>query len=366
MHINFVGGNVGLPLNLGSQELLTQLLSEQGAFLATIKKLTPHSILLKVENGELELPLAQSTKEQRAELAPGSLVRIEMFQEQTLVMTKVPPSKPQSFDPREGFAIPAQLDEALVELNIPATPTTIAVARALLEGGFALQEKLVWALLPWAENGQLEKVLPLLQAKFPLTPELVEVVEEVRHREGEQALLPKIREQLSPEFQESLTRPRWENRAKWSNKPQDREAVQRLVKLLVEERFVESLLNQQAHLGEHVFALPFLLNDDLYTSWVRIAQEQRPAEGSTERGFRIQLAIPTSHFGLVEADLAVWGKNIRLTLWVDGVDPENMAGALPNLEGELIAQGWEPSSLMVLRGPRKGGLGDAESSSLAL
>ncbi len=367
MHINFMGGNVQFPLNRGSWDLLTELLPANGSLLATVRRTTPHSIFLKIENRELELSLAQLDEEHRSALTPGSVVRLEVLQEQ-VIMTKLSHPRVQHVQSQEGPLIPSKIEEALVELNIPPTPTTIEVAQALLKGGFPLQETLLWAVIPWAKKGQLDLALLLLQARFPLTPELVKVVEELRNREGKEPILSSIGEQLSSELEEILTTPRWENRAKGSDRPQDREVVCRLGKILVEERFVEALLNRQAPQHEYVFALPFLLNGDLYTSWVRICAEQQHKEGfsADEPSFRIELEIPTNSLGLVEADLAIWGKNVSLVLWVEGVGHESLEDALPLLEEELMNQGWELSSVTILSAPREGGLTDAKSSSFTL
>lgn len=366
MQINFIGGNLQFPLNFSSGELLTELFKEGNALFATIRRSTPHSIFLMVESREFELPLAKLTKEQQAELTLGSLVRLEMLPDRTLLMTKMMESRFQG-ETQEIPSIETSLAEALLELNISATPETLEVAKALVEGGFPLQEKLVWALLPWAEREQLETALLLLRAKFPLTPELVELVEELRVREEIKAPIFRSQEELSLELKEALTEPRWENRDKLSTKSQDQELVRRLVKLVVEEQFVETLVNRQALGREYVFALPFLLNDDLYTSWVRISSEQQSKEGvSTEKSFRIDLEIPTTSLGLVEGELVVWGKSLRLTLWLEDGGTEFMGEELSALERELLSQGWEPSSLLLLQGPRKGGFGDAKSSCLTL
>ena len=366
MQISFIGGNFQFPLNFASGELLMELFQEGNALLATIKRSTPHSVFLMVDNREFELPLAKLTKEQQAELTLGSLVRLEILPDRTLLMTKMMESRLQG-QTQEVPLIETSLEEALVQLNIPATPDTLEVAKALVKGGFPLQEKLVWTLLPWAEKGQLETALLLLQAKFPLIKEMVELVEGLRAREEIKAPIYRIQEELSLELKEALSEPRWENRDKFSTKSQDQEVVRRLVKLVVEEQFVETLVNRQALGKEYVFALPFLLNDDLYTSWVRISPEQQSKEGAlTEKGFRIDLEIPTASFGLVEGELVVWGKRLRLALWLEDGGSEFMGEELPALERELLSRGWEPSSLVIRQGPRKGGFGDAKSSCLTL
>ena len=68
----------------------------------------------------------------------------------------------------------------MIELNVPPSKEAVIAAESLMKLGLPLREENLFAVLPWAEQGQLEAVLPLLQGGFPLLPELVELMEHPR------------------------------------------------------------------------------------------------------------------------------------------------------------------------------------------
>lgn len=361
MEVKLFGGEERPFMDAESWDSLLSVLNQDQPVVATVKRITSQSVLLKIGTRNWELPLNKLEAEQGKQLSAGDQVQLKLLSSERLLINKTG-YHPIYENPKETPLIPSSIQEAVLELGVPANPTTEAVAEALLKGGFALKEQLIWALVPWAEQGLLESAILLLQAKFPLTLELVEAVERFKERGPQQALLENVKENLSPELQETLEKPTWENRGKISTKAQDLKVLQGLTELVVEENFVQSLFNRNNLETEYVFSLPFLLGSDLHTSWVRIKPEQENQENAKqEPKFRIDLLIPTLSCGLVETELVVWGKSLRLTLWMENADFELMEDQLSLLKQELIGQGWTPSSLSILEGPREGGFAHAKS-----
>lgn len=339
---------------------LLKLLAEVDVLRGTVRRVTPSSIffVLQNEETEMELPLPL----QGRSLAPGQ--GVELTKEDGGLALKMLPHQPFTQVSVDQHTLGSkQLEQVLVELNIPPTEEAVLVAQGLLDRGFPLQESLVWSLLPWAEQGQLEEAFLVLQAKFPLKAELLAMVGQWKARPVGDALLAGARESFSPDLQELLEQPSLESRTRWSKRPFEGESFKALARLLIEERFVESLLDGQSNLNqsEYVLALPFLREDDLYATWIRITRDKTTSkdEDEGEKSYRVELTIPTSTWGLVGAELFVQGKAVTGTLKVSK-QPERMEGALKELELELGAAGWNPRELKVR------GWADAQGSGITV
>jgi hypothetical protein len=218
------------------------------------------------------------------------------------------------------------------------------VAQGLLQRGFPLQKDLLWRLLPWAEREQLEEAFQLLQARFPLEPSLVEMVAQLRARDVSRPLFPGVKNELSSELQELLKHPSWEGRRSWGDKFADGELFKALIRLVVEERFLEALS------PGFVFALPFLLGDDLWVSWVRIAkdddsQSKEAGAGTTSENLKVELQIPTINLGLVEVELWVREKALRIDFQVDDSGAKVLGECVEQLKRELATSGWEQTQI---------------------
>ncbi|HBN96570.1 MAG TPA: hypothetical protein DDZ66_09740 [Firmicutes bacterium] len=344
INIHSSGGKPNQPSNNMVNTLL-KLLAEQDVLRGIVRRFTPSSVFVFLQNEEVEVELPL----QGRSLAPGQLV--ELTQEGASVALKRLPHQPSvEVSAGQPGLNSKQIEQVLVELNIPPTEEAVLVAQGLMERGFPLQEPLVWSLLPWAEEGQLEEAFLVLQAKFPLKPELLAMVTQLKARPLGDAILAGARDSLPPDLQEILERPSLESRARWNNRFSEGETFKALARLLVEERFVESLLGRQSNPNqlEYVLALPFLRKDDLHAAWVRITRDEDSLkeEGDERGSFWLELEIPTSTLGLVWAELLVRGNTVAVTLKV-GEHLERAEEALEELEQELGASGWNPRELTV-------------------
>ena len=359
INIQQSGGTVHRPSN-DTVHTLLKLLAEQKVLRGTVLRVTPSSIFifLRNEETEVELPLLS----QGRSLVPGQVV--ELTKEDESVALKILPNQSSVEVSVERQALhPKQLEQVLLELNIPPTEEAILVAQGLMERGFPLQESLVWSLLPWAEKGQLEEAFLILQARFPLKRELLAMVRQLKARPVSDAILAGARESLPPDLQELLEHPNLESRTRWGKRFSEGETFKALARLLVEERFVEALLGRQnsSNQSEYVLALPFLRKDALHATWVRITRDETTTQedGKERKSFRIELEIPTSTLGLVGAELFVQGKTVEVTLKPEK-QPERVEHALEELEQELGAAGWN------LRGLKVRGWPDAQGSGITL
>lgn len=361
MRIVHAGGTMGPPSNITAHMSLFKLMAERDILLGLVRRVTPVSAFLQFDRTEVEWPLTSFSKEQRRALVGGRVVELKRQDEQTFALKIL--AAPAGAEGEGKSLAPPQLEQVLVELNIPPTSEAVLVAQGLLDRGFAIQEELVWSLLPWAERGQLEEAFLLLQAKYPLRPELLSLVRQSRGRSAGDALHLQARASLPPDLQELFASPSWETRAKWSDRLSEGEIFKTLVRLLVEERLAESLINQQSGLSEYVFALPFLRNDDLYASWVRIARDdgsRRRAVQPEETSFYIELQMPSATLGIVGAELCVQGKDVNIVLRVEDEMAARVQGDLELLEQELATAGWSVTGIKV------GGWKHAQSRSFTL
>lgn len=343
MHIHLTSSHMGAPSD-SVQNSLTKLLAQHPVQLGFIRRVAAASVFLQFHQTKLKLPLNSFSEEQRAALVEGRPVEL-IKRDQSLILRVLSLSK--TVDSKGHHVALKQLEQVLVELNIPPTAETVLVAQALLERGFPLQETLIWSLLPWAERGQLSEAFQLLQAKFPLKPELVEMVQSFQTRNVREALGFQIAKDLPLDLQKLLKYPSWESRGMWSDRFSDGELFKALVRLLVEERFVEALFNQQGNSQEFVFALPFSRAEDLYVSWVRITRDdnsQRQDDGEDddkrEECLRLRINVPTASLGLVGAEMRVQGKNVSITLNVEEESTGLIWQSMESLEQELTNSGW--------------------------
>jgi hypothetical protein len=325
-------------------QTLAQLLAGQDALQGVVRRVSARSILVRIAEVDVELPL------QSAPVTAGQVVEITRQDEQTIALKVL--VDPPAFAPEtEQPLTPTQLGQALKALNIPPTEEAILVAQGLVERGFPLQESLVWSLLPWAEEGQLTEAFLALQAKFPLKPEVLALAQQLQGRAVGEPVLPEASEGLPLDLQELFLKPSLDNRSSWSNRLSEGKVFKALARLLVEERFVESLLSRGAHhnQSEHLFTLPFLRKDDLYAGWLRITRDDSAAEersdGEEKTSYRLELEIPTATFGVVSAEVFVIGRSVSVNLRADGL--EAMKVPLQELAEELQLAGWKIRQLQI-------------------
>lgn len=347
----------GTNLELDS---LFENLSETNPPPAIIKQITNHSFVLEVNRQVFELPLSETDLAIFNRVEVGDLLELRVEAEITLVLQPILQPEPVG---EEGMQIvlPKQLETVLLELNIPPTTEAMLVAQKLVEDGFALKDDLIWALMPWAEEGHLEEALLLLKAKFPLKQALVEVVQGLKERSPKELIVPRAEEDMSTEVKELLRSPRLEHQTKWSRELGLGETGKTLARLLVEANLLETILD------EYIFAVPFLQNNDLRSAWVRISREKRSFKGKHEEGkqFLVEIQIPTLNFGVVGALLKLQGKALDVTLKLES-DVADLAFPLVDLQEELEEAGWEVKKLVLETKDEKEGWVYAKSSGFAL
>lgn len=339
---------------------LFENLSETNPPPAIIKQITNHSFVLEVNRQVFELPLSETDLAIFNRVEVGDLLELRVEAEITLVLQPILQPEPVG---EEGMQIvlPEQLETVLLELNIPPTTEAMLVAQKLVEDGFALKDDLIWALMPWAEEGHLEEALLLLKAKFPLKQALVEVVQGLKERSPKELIVPRAEEDMSTEVKELLRSPRLEHQTKWSRELGLGETAKTLARLLVEANLLETILD------EYIFAVPFLQNNDLRSAWVRIFREKRSFKGKHEEGkqFLVEIQIPTLNFGVVGALLKLQGKALDVTLKLES-DVADLAFPLVDLQEELEEAGWEVKKLVLETKDEKEGWVYAKSSGFAL
>lgn len=347
---NLAADKLKLPAGASLQDLI-RLLSVRGALRGAVRRISPSSVFIAIQlegrQTEVEIPL------QGQALTPGQAVEISLEDEERIVLKVLTPAG-------QGVELdkPKPIEQVLTELNIPPTEEAVLTARGLAERGFPVQEPLVWSILPWAEAGWLEEALLALEAKFPLKLEVLTMIRQLRSGNVRDPVLQDARENIPPDLHVLLQRPSVERRSRWGDRFSEGEVFKALARLLVEERFVASLLKQ----GTYVFAVPFLRQEDLYASWIRITREDRHAgseEEDTPGSFRLELQIPTEALGLVGVELIVEGKAVTAVLSVEA-EPAGMEADFKEFEGELQAAGWKLKTLQVRR------WSDAQGSSFTL
>lgn len=322
-------------------QTLTKLLGEQVALRAVVRRVSPSAVWVETGEHDLELPLPGVS------LVAGQVVELTRQDDQTIALRVV--ADPATNVPEGVVPVrtPAELSQVLLEMNVPPTEEALLVAEGLLARGFPLQESLLWSLLPWAERGQLTEAFLALQAKFPLKPEVLALAKQLQNQDLDKPILTRARDGLPPELENFLTKPSLENRARWSSRLGEGKLFKALARLLVEERFRESLLNDQTN---HLFALPFLRGEDLYAAWLRITRDQRDEtekdEDSGVQSFQIELEIPTETFGLVRAELSIRGKEVSI-IFSSEEGLHSGEASLQELALELQEAGWSVKTLQV-------------------
>jgi len=359
MRVNPQSSLLNLPANNMAQTL-TRLLAEQGVLRGVVRRVTSDSVFVFLEAREMEVELPLPS--QGHSFVAGQGVELTK-QDSRIALGVAAGSVVAASELVQDVVVPPQLEQVLVELNIPPTEEALMVAQGLVENGFPLQESLVWALLPWAENGYLEEAILALQARYPLKAEVLELIRQSQGRDWRDPIVTDARSEVPTELQEWLEEPNLEGRASWSDKFSEGKVFKALTRLLVEERLVESLLGREhtSRQSEFVLALPFFRGNDLYASWVRITREQDAprTEYDEEESIRVTLEVPTVSLGLVGVELLVQGRRVGLRLKVHD-HPERLEGALEAFGQQLAEAGWKPEKLQVRRWD------DAQSGSLTV
>lgn len=327
----------------GLGPLLTELLGGRQVLLGQVQRLTAASVLLRFGQEEVELALEELSPELQAALGEG--VAVELHRSQGAWALRVKPGAPLPA-PRGQEVSLQTLAEALVALDLRPTEEVQLVAKGLLERGFPLHREYLLALLPWAERGQLEEALWLWEAGFPLTPALVELVADLRREPPDQPILEQAAEKLPPKLQEALRLPGRQGRTALGLELAEGRLGKDLARLLSAERLFHALAAAPG--GENfafVFFLPCLRGADLFAAWAKITDEGKTAPGES-RIFRLELLLPTEAFGMVRAELAVWGKEVRLNLASER-NCRGLAAQMGELEAELGAAGWRLQEVKV-------------------
>lgn len=368
MRVEFAGRAFQLqPNDTGSAQLM-KLLAEQGRLTALIKRVSPSSLILEMAGQELRLPLG-FLHVQKGSLIPGAEIEIERRGEGTLAFTILGPVTGLDAVKDEAPSF-SSLAEHLGQLGMEATDGTLTAAEALLSEGYPVTGDLVRGLLPWIERGELAEALILLRARFPLNSKLVEAIKELgENAEPGRPLLHSVN--LEPEEGEALARSRvlevledltegsTPNRAAWLEKDLPRDIIKSLSTLFVQERLLETLAEQSGV----VFALPYLVGEDLKACWLRITRDERDRQSEqveTTGPFRIELEIPTETLGTVGAELYVTGKNVNLSLQIAEEDLSLWQAGAEELERQLSELGWRLGRVEI------GGWADEEGSRFTL
>ncbi len=352
--ISLAGGQLSPPTNTMVQTL-AKLLAEHDVLPGLVRRVTPSSVWVRISEKDIELPLKGYP------LTSGQVVEISR-DGQTITLKTLIGQSASHGEAEQKALTPTQLGEVLVELNIPPTTEAVRVAEGLVERGFPLQEALVWSLLPWAEEGQLEEAFLALQAKYPLKQEVLAVAGRLKERHVGEPILTAAREDLPSDLKELFFKPNLGNRTNWHKRFPEGKVFKALARLLVEERLAESLLNREmSPHHEYLLAIPFLRKDDLYASWVRITRDDPDvgADGEEHNSFRLELEIPTATLGVVGAELFVAGRSVAINLRVEE-GSNDLQLALEDLRQELHASGWNLRELQVR------GWDDAQSGSITI
>ncbi|NLJ79838.1 MAG: hypothetical protein GX335_02315 [Firmicutes bacterium] len=327
-----------------------------------ITKVAFDRFFLRLEKGEISLSLEGLSPEQRALLQEGRILAVSRGDPGSIRLKETQPAV-QGGD--AAVTLSPGLQEVLQDLGIRPGPTVNQTAEGLLQSGLPLKKGLILDLLPWAEQDRLREALLLVRAGFPLTLELVQAVE--RLREDEPLLSG---EQLSLELQELLKNPDWQTRGRLAKRLSGGPAAESLASLFVQERVLESLLNQDALSPHFVFALPFLLGTDLRTSWVFIKKKDKEKGPEEKKGgdrFRIELQIPTASLGMVRAHLGIAKRKAELVFYVEREQSRAvLEAALTTLGRRLLELGWVPEVLKVKSVPEEGWADNEKSCGFTL
>lgn len=338
--------NLGSIENLLSPETtddqLIKLLTE-GSSLAVVKRVSAHSVILQIDHREVEWPLVELTEAQRNVLVSKAVVKLSFSDDYGLRLHVLSDELHEVDQPLHSVKT-RELSQVLVELDIPATEETLLVAQSLLEQGFSLQKEILWALIPWAERGLLDEAIMLLQAGFPLKHDFIEIMEKRYGNKLGEPLVQDSVETLSPELMKFFSSPKWDNRKNWANHFREGDLFKVLARLLVEERLQDIVLQSKPDISQSfVFALPFALDGNLYSAWVKIFRENRNSEEVVEQGeeaFHLELEIPTLTMGVVVANLHIQSGKVNILFKVERNDEAFAEEHLSIFEQELSDSGW--------------------------
>lgn len=317
---------------------LAALFAGRTALKGRIQRITGETVVLRLAREVVELPLALFSAPVREALREG--IAVELQRDQGTVQLRVVPAEPVSPQEQPSFS-PQTLAEALLALDLRPTEPLQLAAQMLLERGFPLQKEYLLLLLPWAEQGRLEEALLLLEARLPVTADLVELVGEVKEGFPLSRVVEQGAPEFSPELQEALRYPSLRSREAWGARPGEGRVWRAWARLVAYEHLLNSLLTaqQEGNSGFMLF-LPFMLGQDLAAAWVRVSQEQEGEEHQGLQPHKLELLLPTQSFGLLRAELVVWGQALRLNLWAEQNLPL-LEGELAELTAELGAAGWQ-------------------------
>lgn len=332
MRIQFLGEPLGSPSGLTDLVDLDKLFAQHSVLRGKILRLTSSTLVLQVQQLEVEFDLQNVADNMRLTLQEGLIVELQRLDETTLSL-KLPTTQGEGITNEVGNS---PLSQVLVDLGVPPTQASLEVSQGLLQRGFGLKKELIWLLLPWAEQGKLDEAFLLLQARFPLKPSLVELVARGKGRTKGEPIYAQAKSNLPEELQELFQKPSWESRRAWTDKFVEGGIFKALVRLVVEERFLDALSS------DFVFALPFLQGEDLQASWVRISREDegQQSENEMQPSFKVELEIPTLNFGLICVKLIVRGKNLALHFRAETLGQLSLESALNSLQEELTTCGW--------------------------
>lgn len=337
-----------------SFDWLVTLLGERGSVEAIVDQVLAHALVLRVQGQEVELPrLSVEKGDTLIHLSRGDSVELSLLDGNRLEV-RVMPSSSAVVPQHEP---PSRAEQALLKLNIQPTEEAVAVVESLVKLGLPVKEETVSVLVPWAEQGQLEAVLPLVKGGFPLLPELVDLMEHSELFGLKEPLV--VNERLS-ELEQVLGSPHlWVSRSQLAEKigKEDTETVVQFTKVFLQERLLENLVNQKGNGTQFVFAWPVLLGESVFAGWIRLTKEAQSKEhGSSHKlikeRYRVMLDLPTQTLGMVQVEIELVGTEVSCEFVVDNsVTKKRLEKGLALLNAELKEQGWEQVESTVVINP---------------
>lgn len=337
-----------------SFEWLVTLLGERGSVEAIVDQVLAHALVLRVQGQEVELPrLSVEKGDTLIHLSRGDSVELSLLDGNRLEV-RVMPSSSAVVPQHEP---PSRAEQALLKLNIQPTEEAVAVVESLVKLGLPVKEETVSVLVPWAEQGQLEAVLPLVKGGFPLLPELVDLMEHSELFGLKEPLV--VNERLS-ELEQVLGSPHlWFSRSQLAEKigKEDTETVVQFTKVFLQERLLENFVNQKGNGTQFVFAWPVLLGESVFAGWIRLTKEAQSKEhGSSHKlikeRYRVMLDLPTQTLGMVQVEIELVGTEVSCEFVVDNsVTKKRLEKGLALLNAELKEQGWEQVESTVVINP---------------
>lgn len=331
----------------GLEQFLAGLVPGKGKLVGQVQRLTPLAVVVRLEQGELELPLANLSSQLRAALREGLIVELQRSQGQVSLTINSLSQQPVPQEQQLELSL-GTLAEALEAMAIRPTAEALQAAQGLLDRGFPLQKDYLRLLLPFALQGKLEEALLLLEAGFPVRPALVELVTELKAKPAAELLSKRIGDEIPPDLQEQQSLPSSDGRAAIAARLGEGRALKALVRQLAAEQFLNSLLNHRSgDSGTFVFFLPFVKGTDLKATWIKVGRE---GEGKTrsegDHIVKLEFLLPTDSFGVVTGTLLVLDRNVSLSLIVER-NQAVLSGQLAELERELAVTGWKLGEVKV-------------------